>query len=222
MARCSTTRDDAYVYLFTQFIDLMRLILIGATGTIGRAVHEVLDGRHEVIPVSRSSAKTNVDIKAPDDLEALFAEHAPFDGVVCTAGEAAFGTLDELTDEDFGLSVRSKMMGQINVVRRGLPHLAGEGSFTLTSGVLSSEPEPGSGAISPVNSAVEAFARAASMELPEGVRVNVVSPPWVSATLEQIGRDPSEGLPATTVARAYVDAVEGEHRGVILDAREYA
>jgi NAD(P)-dependent dehydrogenase (short-subunit alcohol dehydrogenase family) len=90
------------------------------------------------------------------------------------------------------------------------------------SGILSTNPMPGSAAISMVNSGVEGFARAAALEAPEGVRVNVVSPPWVSETLEEMGQDPSDGLPAATVAEAFVDSVEGDMTGEVIDARDYA
>ena len=110
----------------------------------------------------------------------------------------------------------------MNVVRLGLPHLRDGGSFTLTSGVLAFEPMPGGAAISPVNAAVEAFAKAAALELPRGVRVNVVSPPWVSETLEAMGQDGSHGMPAAQVARAYAEAVEGTASGATLDARTFA
>jgi len=107
----------------------------------------------------------------------------------------------------------------VNVVRLGLRHVADGGSFTLTSGVLAWEPMPGGAAISPVNAAVEAFARAAALELPRGIRVNVVSPPWVTETLIAYKMDPSGGIPAAQVAKTYVKAVEGEDTGRTLAAR---
>jgi NAD(P)-dependent dehydrogenase (short-subunit alcohol dehydrogenase family) len=69
---------------------------------------------------------------------------------------------------------------------------------------------------------VEAFARAAGLELPRGIRINAVSPPWVSETLASMGRDPAGGLSAEKVARAYVESVEGRRNGEVLDARRFA
>ena len=80
---------------------------------------------------------------------------------------------------------------------------------------------PGSAAISVVNAGVEAFARAAALEAPNGVRVNVVSPPWVSETLEAMGQDGAAGIPAARLAAAYVDSVEGTFTGKVIDARTY-
>ena len=113
-------------------------------------------------------------------------------------------------------------MGQVNVVRAGMATIRDGGSFTLTSGVLSTEPMRGSAAISLVNAGLEGFARAAALEMPRGVRINVVSPPWVSETLEAMGRDADAGMPAAQVARAYVESVEGSENGEVLDARAYA
>ena len=110
-------------------------------------------------------------------------------------------------------------MGQVNLVRIGFSHITDRGSFTLTSGVLSQEPMPGSAAISLVNSGIEGFVRAAALEMPKGVRINVVSPPWVKETLEAMGRDSSSGMPTATVAKAYVESVEGAKNGVVIDAR---
>jgi NAD(P)-dependent dehydrogenase (short-subunit alcohol dehydrogenase family) len=113
-------------------------------------------------------------------------------------------------------------MGQINLVRAGLAHVRDGGSFTLTSGVLSQEPMPGSSAITLVNRGLEGFARAAALEMPRGVRINVVSPPWVTETLEELGWDTSAGMPAARVAPAYTECVEGNRNGETLDARHFA
>lgn len=200
----------------------MKIIVIGATGTIGQRVAEALSERHEVVGVSRTRGPFNVDISQPDSVKALFDSVKPFDAVVSAAGKAAFGQLADLDDADFQLGLSSKLMGQVNLVRHGFRHIADGGSFTLTSGMLSHSPTPGSAAISLVNAAVEAFARAAVLDLERGIRVNAVSPPWVRETLEALGRDPEPGLPAATVARAYVASVEGAMAGKVIDARDYA
>jgi NAD(P)-dependent dehydrogenase (short-subunit alcohol dehydrogenase family) len=202
----------------------MQIILVGAAGTIGSAIHDALTPDHDVIRVGRSSGDVHADLSDPDSLHALYDEVDEFDAVVCAAGNAAFNPLDELSGDDFELSLSSKLMGQVDLVRFGLPNVSTDAnpSFTLVSGILSTNPMPGSAAISMVNSGVEGFARAAALEAPEGVRVNVVSPPWVSETLEEMGQDPSDGLPAATVAEAFVDSVEGDMTGEVIDARDYA
>jgi NAD(P)-dependent dehydrogenase (short-subunit alcohol dehydrogenase family) len=144
------------------------------------------------------------------------------DAVVCCAGTAAFKPLAQLTDADFQLSLRSKLMGQVNLGRVAMKHLRDGGSITLTSGVLAREPMPGGAAISLVNAAVEGFVTGAAIELPRGLRVNVVSPPWISETLAALKMDPAGGIPAAACAKAYVAAVEGSDQGRTIDARAYA
>jgi NAD(P)-dependent dehydrogenase (short-subunit alcohol dehydrogenase family) len=201
----------------------MRILLIGASGTIGSAITDALGADHTILSVGRSSGDHHADIAEPDDIAALYDAVETVDAVVCAAGEAAFAPLDDLGDEDFQLSLRSKLMGQVNLVRHGLKHFGTDASvYVLTSGVLSEEPMPGSAAISLVNAGLEGFVRAAALDAPDGVRINVVSPPWVSETLDAMGEDPSGGLPAATVAQAYVDALTGTANGAVLDARNYA
>jgi NAD(P)-dependent dehydrogenase (short-subunit alcohol dehydrogenase family) len=199
----------------------MRILVVGGTGTIGAAVVEALRSEHEVIAAGHSSGDHRVDITSGDSIRRLYDAVGEVDAVVSCAGRAAFGPLEQLTDEQFRLCVDDKLMGQVDLVRAGIPHVRDGGSFTLTSGLLARHPVPGSAAITLVNAGLEAFARAAALELPRGIRVNVVSPPWVSETLAAMGRDPSGGLPAATVARAYLASVQGSGTGETLDARDF-
>jgi NAD(P)-dependent dehydrogenase (short-subunit alcohol dehydrogenase family) len=199
----------------------MRVALIGATGTIGQAVAEALAGGHDVVKVGYTHGDYHVDLSAPDSIRLLFHEMGKVDAVVSAAGNARFKPLAELGDDDFRFSLENKLMGQVNLLRIGMAHVRDGGSFTLTSGVLSTQPMPGSAAISLVNAGLEGFARAAALEAPRGIRVNVVSPPWVSETLKAMGRDPADGTPAADVARAYVESVAGKRTGEVLDAREF-
>jgi NAD(P)-dependent dehydrogenase (short-subunit alcohol dehydrogenase family) len=144
------------------------------------------------------------------------------DAVVACAGSAAFKPLAQLSDEDYQLGLRSKLMGQVNLVRVALRHLRDGGSITLTSGVLAREPMPGGAAISLVNAALEGYVTGAAIELPRALRLNVVSPPWISETLVAFKMDPKGGIPAAACAKAYVAAVEGKLQGKTLDARDYA
>ncbi len=153
----------------------MRIVVIGASGTLGSAVAAALAPRHEVLRASRSG-EPRVDIDEPASVRAFFDTIGTLDAVVSCAGNARFGPLETLTDEDFAFSVRSKL----------------------------------------VNAGVEAFVRAAALEARRGIRINVVSPPWVKETLAQMGRDPGPGTAASDVARAYVAAVEGRQNGAVI------
>uniref|UniRef100_C6E6D9 Short-chain dehydrogenase/reductase SDR n=1 Tax=Geobacter sp. (strain M21) TaxID=443144 RepID=C6E6D9_GEOSM len=200
----------------------MRIIVVGATGTIGKAVAKLLSTEHEVARVAFRSGDFRVDMSRKDSIESMFQEVGEFDALVCAAGVARFGSLAELTDEDFQTGLSGKLMGQVNLVRVGMHHIRNNGSFTLTSGVLSHQPMPGSSSISMINAGLEGFVRAAALELPRGVRINVVSPPWVKETLEALDMDSSGGMPAQDVAQAYWASIHGARSGLVINARDFA
>lgn len=200
----------------------MKIILVGASGTIGKSVAEALAGRHKIVRVGRTSGDVRVDLADPEAIKEMYRSVGEFDAVVSAAGIAKFGALDDLSDSDYRIGLDNKLMGQVNLVRFGLRKVRDRGSFTLTSGVLSTEPVAGSAAISMVNAAVEAFVRAAALELRREIRINVVSPIWVSETLAAMGKDSAAGMPAAKVANAYVESVEGRRNGEILVVRDYA
>lgn len=200
----------------------MKIIVIGATGTIGSAVVQLLGQHHEIIAVSHSGGPLRVDLGDKASIRRLFESVGPFDALVSTAGLARFGPLAELSDQDFQLGLENKLMGQVNLVRIGLEFINPGGSFTLTSGVLAQHPMVGSAAISLVNAGLEGFVRAAALELPRQMRINVVSPEWVSETLSKMGGDPAQGIPAAQVATAYLECVESGRNGEVLGFRDFA
>lgn len=200
----------------------MRVVVIGATGTIGSAAVAALSARHEVVAVGNRQGTIRVELASADSIQQMFQTVGRFDALVSAAGRAAFGSLDDLKDADFQLGLSNKLMGQMNLVRIGRQFANDRASFTLTSGVLSREPMKGSTSISMVNAGLEGFARAAALELPRGIRINVVSPPWVTETLIARKMDPSIGLPAATVAKAYLASVEGAMTGQTIDPRTFA
>jgi NAD(P)-dependent dehydrogenase (short-subunit alcohol dehydrogenase family) len=199
----------------------MKIVVIGASGTIGRAVVKLLKQKHGVVAVSRSAGDHRADITNKASLETALGAIGKVDAIVSTAGGAVFKPLAALTDADFEKSLHDKLMGQVNVVRVGAPHILPGGSITLTSGILAQHPIPGSAAISLVNAGLEGFVRAAALELKAAnVRVNVVSPPWVKETLVALKMDPAPGMPADDVAKAYAQSVESAASGEVIDARK--
>lgn len=197
----------------------MKVVVIGASGMIGAAVAAALAARgHAVVPVSRHTTP-RVDLDDPASVRALFDAVTGVDAVACCAGNAAFKPFADLDDADYALGLRSKLMGQVALARIAATQLRDGGSITLTAGILAREPMPGSAAVSLVNAGLEGFVRAVALELPRGLRINVVSPPWVRETLLKLGMDPAPGQPAADVAKAYVAAVEGRAQGSVLDPR---
>ncbi|MGH8782942.1 short chain dehydrogenase [Paraburkholderia sp.] len=195
----------------------MKILLIGAGGTIGTAVAARLEVRHEIVRASRSGAATTVPVDLTDarSIDALFAQIGTIDAIVCCAASAPLCPLDYLTEDFIREGMQAKLLGQIALVRHGLTALRDGGSITLTSGRFDT-PLKGSALGRAVNEGLEGFVKGAAPDLPRGLRVNAVSPGWVRETLQQLKLDPTPGIPAQVVAQAYVDAVECSINGMIL------
>jgi NAD(P)-dependent dehydrogenase (short-subunit alcohol dehydrogenase family) len=112
-------------------------------------------------------------------------------------------------------------MGQVNVVRFGAPSVRDGGAITLTTGVLAQHPMPGGAIITTINAAVEGFARAAAVEIGSRVRVNVVSPGWITETLAAMGMDPAPGLPAAEAAECFIRQMDSGPAGSVLLAARH-
>jgi NAD(P)-dependent dehydrogenase (short-subunit alcohol dehydrogenase family) len=153
----------------------MRIVLFGATGMLGKAVEKELSPRHKIVRVGRTRGDFQVDIAIRKSIASLYEQLGDVDAIVSTVGDVHFGPLEEFTPEYFDVGIRSKLMGQVNLVMLGLKHIRPGGSFTLTSGQLNDDPiRLGiSGAM--VNGALEGFVRSAAVELPGGLRINLVS-----------------------------------------------
>ena len=194
---------------------MSKTLVIGASGLLGSRIVEAL-GEENCIRASRNSGE-RVDISDPKSLAALFARVGELDGIVCAGGPARFKPWDQLTDDDWTFSLMNKLMGQVNVVRYGAKNVRPGGAITLTTGVLAQYPAPGGAAVTTVNAAVEAFVRAAAVErMP--VRVNAVSPGWVSETLAAMGGDPGMGISAAEVAQVFVRQLRDGPSGSVAPA----
>jgi NAD(P)-dependent dehydrogenase (short-subunit alcohol dehydrogenase family) len=192
----------------------MRTLIVGATGTLGAAVAVALAQRHELLRASRRGELT-VDIADTGTIRALYERVGSVDAVVACAGDAAFKPLRQISDDDLALSIQSKLLGQINLVRLGIDFVRDNGVFVLTAGSLAIEPMPGAPVISMVNGAIESFARAAALELPRGLRIGAVSPPFLHETAQRIGMPQLGRISAVEAARAYVAVVAGDATGTV-------
>ena len=195
----------------------MKIILIGATGTLGKAVDLALSPRHEVVRVGRKSGDFQVDIADPKSIEGLYAKTGEVDAVVSATGDVHFGPLEEFTGETFEVGLRSKLMGQVNLVMSGLKHIRPGGSFTLTTGQINEDPIRFGASGAMVNGGIEAFARSAALELPRGIRINVVSPTVTEESWPAFGPffPGQKPIPAAQAAGGYVKSVEGPQTGKV-------
>lgn len=195
----------------------MNILLIGAQGTLGRAVAEELGPRHTLITAGRSSGDLRIDLTDRDSIAAALARAGKLDAVISAAGNVAFGGLLELTPEQWEIGLRDKLMGQVNLALLAAPLLNDGGSITLTTGVLAHDPIRYGASASLVNAGIEGFVRAAALELPRGVRINAVSPGVLQESMP--GYAPYfrgfEAVPAARAALGFSRSVEGAQTGQV-------
>lgn len=199
---------------------IKKVVLIGATGTIGSATYESLKvAGYEVIPVSFSGQATEftVDIQDPSSIKELFDKIGSFDALVSVTGKVVFKPIEEIEQQDWDLSLSNKLLGQINLVQIGSKYINKGGSFTLTTGILNVEPIAMGSIAATVNAGLEGFIKAASLEY-KNFRINTVSPTVVEEALGKygpffVGFKP---VKAVDVANAYLKSVAGIANGQIL------
>jgi NAD(P)-dependent dehydrogenase (short-subunit alcohol dehydrogenase family) len=197
----------------------MKILLVGASGTLGKRLFDAFASRHEVIRASATRSDVKVDFTDPASVKAFYAQVGAFDALIAVAGSGYIGPFSQTTEEHFYQGIRSKMMGQINLVLYGQHHINPGGSFTLTSGILAEDPIRGGAVLTAINCAVNGFVLAASGELvTKGVRINAVSPGMVEDSVEELGALFPGHTPAAMnrVIDAYVKSVEGGRTGEII------
>ncbi|WP_432586105.1 short chain dehydrogenase [Streptomyces sp. HD1123-B1] len=195
----------------------MRILVIGAAGKLGSAVTAALTGRgHEVLTAGRGSGELRYDITDPERITALYERAGRLDAVVSAAGDVPYKPVTEMAPEDYLSAFRGKVLSQLELVRQGVPRIADRGSFTLITGVLAREPIPAGSAASMANGAVEAFVRAAAIEIAPQ-RINAVSPTVFTESLADYGDffPGMEPVGLARVAQAYIRSVEGAQTGQI-------
>ena len=200
---------------------MTKIIVVGASGTIGSAVADLLAQRNEVLRVGNRQGDLTVDLSKPASIESLFQAIGAFDAIVSAAGASRFGQTGDASDEDFRIGLENKLMGQVNLVRRALGRITAGGAITLTTGLLAREPWPGTAPTAMVNAALEGFVRAAALDLMPDLRLNAVSPILVTETAQRMGMDANVTMSATETARAYQASIDGDMTGQVLDVRDF-
>ncbi|MEE7533803.1 short chain dehydrogenase [Klebsiella huaxiensis] len=195
----------------------MKIIIIGASGTVGRAVAQELSQRHEVIRVGRTQGDYQVDITSQESVQSLFENIGRIDAIVSATGNLFFGPLEAMTDNDFNQGLQDKLLGQVRLALTGQHYLNDGGSITLISGIVAHEPIAQGVNATTVNAGLEGFVRAAACELPRGMRINLISPTVLTESAAAYdGFFPGfESVPAASVAQAYRRSVEGVQTGRI-------
>lgn len=189
----------------------MKIIVVGASGAVGKTAVEVLSGRHDIVAVGKSSGDIQMDIEDVESIRAMYKKVGKVDAVVSAVGHGHFGKVHEMTGEQFMKGINHKVLPQVNLVLEGFGHMNDGGSFTLTSGVLNRDPIPGGSSAAAANGALDGFIRGAAVDMPRGIRINAVSPEVL-----EVSRQKYDGffrghvhVSDEAVGLAYSKAVEG-------------
>ncbi|NNF99815.1 MAG: short chain dehydrogenase [Desulfobacteraceae bacterium] len=196
----------------------MKILIVGGNGTIGKTVSGHFAKKHDVIIGGRNSGEVTVDMTDSQSIESMFEKIGRVDAVVCIAGEAKWDQFDVMTEEDFYIGIKSKLMGQVNLVRIGKNYVNAGGSFTLSTGILADHPVALTTSAAMVNGGIHSFAKAVSLELKNKIRINVVSSGLVEDAVEKYeeyfpGHNP---IPMKKVINGYVKSVHGSGTGEII------
>ncbi len=196
----------------------MRILIIGGNGTIGQPVTEHFSKDNEVIIAGRNSGDIKIDIADSNSIEQGLKQVGQLDAIICIAGEAKWADFKDLTEDDYYIGLRSKLMGQVNLVRIGQNYLNPNGSITLSTGILADDPVVKTTSAAMVNGGIHSFVQAVALEIEHGIRVNAVSLGMVEAAYEKYkdyfpGHNP---VPMNKVVNAYVRSVNGKDNGKII------
>lgn len=194
----------------------MKVLTVGASGTIGKAVVRELEADGvEVVKASRNNSSVKVDITSIESIKAMFKKVGKIDALVATLGSAHFGSVEEMTPEQNQIAVNSKLLGQINLVLLGLSFIRDKGSITLTTGVLMDDPLAGAASAAMANGGVRAFVKSAAIEMPRGIRINSVSPTVLEESIDKYGTlfAGFEPVKAKSVALAFKKSIYGAQTG---------
>lgn len=195
----------------------MKIIVIGGRGTLGSAIVKELSPRHEILIVGRTSGHVQCDITSESSIRKMYERAGSFDALICAAGNVVFEELGQMNPEKYGIGLKDKLMGQVNLVLIGSQLIRDQGSFTLTSGILGRDPIRTGSSASMVNGAIESFVRAAAIELPRGIRINAVSPTVLAESMNEYAPY-FRGFHPVSAARAalgFSKSVEGLQTGQV-------
>ncbi|UII75772.1 short chain dehydrogenase [Flagellimonas sp. HMM57] len=196
----------------------MKIVIIGGKGTIGNKVTDHFSRNNEVLVAGRTSGSVTVDIANPESIKKMFDAIGMVDAIICIAGEAKWAPFNDLTEDDYYIGIKSKLMGQVNLIRIGQHFLNSGGSITLSTGVLADDPVVKTASAAMVNGGIHSFAQAAALELEQGHRLNVVSLELVIDAYEKykdyfMGHTP---ISMEKAVNAYVRSVLGKKNGEII------
>ncbi|MET4049059.1 short-chain dehydrogenase [Rhodococcus sp. 1163] len=211
-------------------------VVIGATGALGSRIAKLLAQQGASLTISgrsgegldalgiESAHKVTADLREPDAARSVIAEakdhHGRIDGVVISAGVAAFGPIAEIDDDTVDDLVLIDFLAPLRLLRAAL-HVVEEGGVIVgISAVLAEQPVAGMATYSAVKAAASTLFIAAAKEARRSkIRVVDVRPPHTETGLAGraiAGNAPKmpTGLSPEVVADRVLAAIVGTDREV--------
>ena len=196
----------------------MKILIIGGNGTIGKKISTFLSTKNKIITAGRNSGDLKIDLSDSDSIKNLFENNNDFDAVISIAGEAVWAPFKDLPEEDYYKGIKNKLMGQVNLVKIGRNYMNHGGSITLTTGILADNPVKMTTSAALVNGGIHSFVKAASLEMENNIRVNVVSPGLVEDSAVKY-KDYFPGydiVKMQNLAELYEKVINGEQNGEVF------
>ena len=197
---------------------MKKIIVVGATGKLGRVVVEGLQKDYEVIRAGRSGPDLKIDAFDFESVSDILASVGPFDGLVSCIGGTPFKTFEELTMDDFAAGLSTKCFSQLNLAKAAIPFLSENGSITLTSGIIGDEPIIAGSCAAAANGALNMCVSTLAAEYAGKLRINVVSPSIIENSVDHYGMlfDGFEPTSNKSIIHAYRRTISAPITGRVM------
>ncbi|WP_416677954.1 short chain dehydrogenase [Candidatus Pseudothioglobus sp. Uisw_041] len=197
---------------------MKKIIVVGATGKLGRVVVEGLRKDYEVIRAGRSGPDLKIDAFDFESVSDVLASVGPFDGLVSCIGGTPFKTFEELTMDDFAAGLSTKCFSQLNLAKAAIPFLSENGSITLTSGIIGDEPIIAGSCAAAANGALNMCVSTLAAEYAGKLRINVVSPSIIENSVDHYGMlfDGFEPTSNESIIHAYRRTISAPITGRVM------
>lgn len=180
-----------------------KIVIVGGGSGIGFAIAEqATKAGAEVVIASRSlenlqsAAKRlgspvqveQVDASDQQSVTEFFRRVGPFDHLAVTIKpKLPAGQFVENDPAAVQMAFEAKFWGQYRLAKASVSYIRTNGSIAFTSGIASYRSYPGYSAVSAMNAATEALAKAIAIELAP-IRVNCVCPGFIDTVPPTLGR----------------------------------